>query len=463
MAWMNGAFFTSVLSAIGPSLPISFFWNLSLIGVFLGLVAPVAFEHGLGRAALKPPSAVAGAATVSASTVAILLLSPVDSALSHAVCGTASLATGVGSATFYVSWTQLYASLPGEDAEVCIPLTVALAQLIALVLGWVGGWASYAVLILCPCASAACLLLAEARLAQRGSADAPAESHGGHRSLFDPRCLVFTGSVWFALSVVTSLVQTGGSGDFLDAFLAPFVVSFGVLLALMLLYVFHARRITPLESARIVVPFIVLGVASLTAFGTQVAPVAFLVVRTAAMFYWALLQISVADAVREGVFIAAKAIGLVRGSIQTGAALSIPIVMLLGTVELGTVAFFLVGLVCVAFSVALPAMSGTAGRSDEPAGHPEDPQSEEPTDGEGEPTFAEGDFRRRCDRLAREYGPSPRELDVAICLLHGRNMPYIREHLCISRNTINTHVRHIYAKLDVHSKQELIDIFESTR
>ena len=36
----------------------------------------------------------------------------------------------------------------------------------------------------------------------------------------------------------------------------------------------------------------------------------------------------------------------------------------------------------------------------------------------------------------------------------------IAEELVISENTVRTHVRHIYAKLDVHSHQELIDLVE---
>jgi DNA-binding CsgD family transcriptional regulator len=32
----------------------------------------------------------------------------------------------------------------------------------------------------------------------------------------------------------------------------------------------------------------------------------------------------------------------------------------------------------------------------------------------------------------------------------------------VSRNTVKTHVRNVYSKLDVHSQQELIDLVEAT-
>lgn len=42
----------------------------------------------------------------------------------------------------------------------------------------------------------------------------------------------------------------------------------------------------------------------------------------------------------------------------------------------------------------------------------------------------------------------------------GRSQPYIRDQLVLSKNTVASHVKHIYAKLGVHSKQEVIDLFE---
>ena len=40
----------------------------------------------------------------------------------------------------------------------------------------------------------------------------------------------------------------------------------------------------------------------------------------------------------------------------------------------------------------------------------------------------------------------------------GRSAKYVSEELVISFNTARSHIRHIYEKLDVHSKQELISL-----
>lgn len=69
-------------------------------------------------------------------------------------------------------------------------------------------------------------------------------------------------------------------------------------------------------------------------------------------------------------------------------------------------------------------------------------------------------IERRCLNVARAYGLSPRETDVLVAFAHGRNVAYLAEHLVLSANTIRSHSKTLYAKLGVHSKQELIDLVE---
>ena len=54
---------------------------------------------------------------------------------------------------------------------------------------------------------------------------------------------------------------------------------------------------------------------------------------------------------------------------------------------------------------------------------------------------------------------TPRERDVALLLLQGRNLPYIQDTLSISEGTAKTHLLHIYRKCDVHDRQEFLDLF----
>ena len=65
-----------------------------------------------------------------------------------------------------------------------------------------------------------------------------------------------------------------------------------------------------------------------------------------------------------------------------------------------------------------------------------------------------------CQQLTLEHGLSGREAEILAYLARGRSQPYIREELVLSKNTVATHVKHIYQKLNVHSRQELLDLFE---
>ena len=56
---------------------------------------------------------------------------------------------------------------------------------------------------------------------------------------------------------------------------------------------------------------------------------------------------------------------------------------------------------------------------------------------------------------------SRKETEVLLLLAKGRNSAAIQEALYISAGTANTHMRHIYRKLDVHKQQELIDLVET--
>lgn len=66
----------------------------------------------------------------------------------------------------------------------------------------------------------------------------------------------------------------------------------------------------------------------------------------------------------------------------------------------------------------------------------------------------------RRKQVAASHGLSARETEIFLLLAQGRSRPYIRDTLFLSKNTVATHIRHIYEKLGIHSQQELIDLVE---
>lgn len=69
-------------------------------------------------------------------------------------------------------------------------------------------------------------------------------------------------------------------------------------------------------------------------------------------------------------------------------------------------------------------------------------------------------FQRKCAIIGDYYGLTRREVDVFRLIAAGRNSTRIQEELSISAGTVNTHSHHIFQKLDVHSQQEVIDLFQ---
>jgi len=65
------------------------------------------------------------------------------------------------------------------------------------------------------------------------------------------------------------------------------------------------------------------------------------------------------------------------------------------------------------------------------------------------------------DIAIERYGLTPRESEIMAYLLQGRSRPYIQKKLFLSDGTIKTHTSHIYSKLDVHSRQQLLDLVEA--
>lgn len=52
-------------------------------------------------------------------------------------------------------------------------------------------------------------------------------------------------------------------------------------------------------------------------------------------------------------------------------------------------------------------------------------------------------------------------MEVLLLLAEGRSSSYIAEELVLSANTVRGYVKNIYQKLDVHSKQDVIDFAKS--
>ena len=65
------------------------------------------------------------------------------------------------------------------------------------------------------------------------------------------------------------------------------------------------------------------------------------------------------------------------------------------------------------------------------------------------------------DLVARRFALSKREKQIVGEFSTGRSARSIADNNLISEHTVKTHLKHAYAKMEVHSRQELLDLLES--
>lgn len=71
--------------------------------------------------------------------------------------------------------------------------------------------------------------------------------------------------------------------------------------------------------------------------------------------------------------------------------------------------------------------------------------------------YGQADLLLCCTAIGRTNGLSDREIEVLSLLAQRYNRPQICELLVISDETVKTHIKHIYQKLSIHTREDLID------
>jgi DNA-binding CsgD family transcriptional regulator len=72
----------------------------------------------------------------------------------------------------------------------------------------------------------------------------------------------------------------------------------------------------------------------------------------------------------------------------------------------------------------------------------------------------ENSLRDGCRALSEHFGLTSREEEIVEMIAYGDTRSRIAEKLTVSRNTVNTHAKHGYAKLGISSRAELLESIE---
>ncbi|MDU1909324.1 MAG: helix-turn-helix transcriptional regulator, partial [Eggerthella sp.] len=68
-----------------------------------------------------------------------------------------------------------------------------------------------------------------------------------------------------------------------------------------------------------------------------------------------------------------------------------------------------------------------------------------------------------CSEVAKEFSLSGREAEILVLIARGYTTNNMAEKLVISPYTVNTHVRHIYEKMQIHKRSELLNYLNMQR
>lgn len=463
---LGGARMDAVLDpwarVVGSTLPV-------LVAVAV-LVALVAGERRWGPLVLRRGAAAASSSAAAVGTPLLFSSAPADlSQMAPFVFG--ALLTGGGSACLWVLWGACYARLPQEEVERCAPVSAVLAALLILAASAMSGWVAVVFVSLLPVVSAACALVSWREL---DSVPLPYESAAGDARLHPQAAAIprptdalraMGRSGWGILIACLFVCVEGGfyGGNRSSSLeLQAIIVASALFMVGIGLYsVAGPRRVSVAYLFRWMCPLLVAGFAALVVAGaSQAGAFAAFGVSLAARFAFCVItQMFFARFAARGVATPTQSYGLGWIFVHLGDLLGVVALDALdGPLAAGAVTVAQVAAVATVLLVAstmfvLDDDASFAGPADD--GRTETDADASAAEG---PTPAASPFDDRVAQIARSIGLTPRETEVFVLLMHGRSVPYIRDELVISRDTVATHVKHIYAKAGVHSRQELLDL-----
>lgn len=386
----------------------------------------------------------------------------------------AGILTGIGSALVAARWAALFGRFSARAVIANLPALLFLQVTLCLSISYLSAQLQVALLVAFPLAGGSCLWWSEHRAAagiieSRGNHPTPSATRASRSiALFLAFVLLigfvssllgtfgriddrFDYGAWLDIAVTLLVLLFVGQALFLTArssFIWLFVVPVGALLLVLL----PQMRFSSDFLADVVYPIGAIVFELLLLFSST------LLARTQ--------HASPAKVFMAGRF--AYALSDVIGSLSGEAALGRWDVMTIAhsatIVLMGTVGLLFTAALVLALTSGSPLLVRIRDKNDSSSGSessssvttPETPETP------GSPALnsltPHEAIVARCQELGEQSGLSDREREVLVLIAEGRSSARIQEDLSIAAGTVNYHTRNIYAKLGVHSRQEIIDM-----
>lgn len=491
LAWVFCVFYTDAAGgytgANSAVLAVGAGWDLFFTGLPVSMsVAMLALIVVLEKRLGSPTQHaalfwVAPLATAASTPLLFLALPGFDATVALFVVG--AVLTGFGSGFMWVMWGEYYAKVTQEEVEFLAPASAVLAAVLVLLVSAMHGWVALAVVTAFPLLSGLCLLLSwrdaqgrEATAEYRGAAEqrAFAEAHDSARKGL-PRVLKSMGRAGFGILAACLFVclegsfWTGSLGQDVAASQVALVVSIAFMLMVGLSATAGPRRVSLSFLYRWMCPALVVGFAAFVVLGEGAGAYVAYVVAIAARFAFCLItQMYFARYAVQGAATPVQSYGLGWIFVHLGDLLGVVALVLVESgMAAGMFSLDQVAAVSMALLVGATMFVLSDGRAFAFGASKEDVSLRESVPMTAADAVQEelhsatsetDELTVRILELAQHGGLTPRETEVFDLLARGRSIPYVRDALVISRETAATHAKHVYAKLDVHSRQELIDL-----
>lgn len=453
-AWIYATWFTPTLFPASTGLTVrnDLSWSISAGVVALTLfVMPLLLrDRELSTVPFIPK--IAGPLTsIGAALMASSALFGIDSAALSLV---GAAVTGVASGWLWMLWGEFTGKVDQELTELFVPLCIAVPAITLFSTIFITGPVAGIAVCLLPTVSNILLLLSlndeeVVHPVELLPVDERPRYMGnfvriglGSMALFT--CIGFT---WGMLEY-NQVVAYGGTH------LLPYVLGAVAAIIISVLMISYSSHLDLFSLYRGLVPVALFGLLFLAVQSPWGKSIALALITCAQYMFDVIIWIYFSRVVRCGVCSGGVAIGINRGFIQVGVmlgtilAMYTPTLIAEGHLSLPFVAF---ALSVVTTTIVLLMLSKT---DDFEKIMGREPSMQAKVGGVT-------DYDRMCTELAEEHDLTPREREILGYLARGRSLPYIRETLVLSKNTVGTHVRNIYRKLGIHSKQDLLDLFEN--
>ncbi len=414
--------------------------------------------------------------TITSCATLLLVLSGSPSFATAALFVAGSVLAGFGSAFLWVLWGEYYTSLSPEESEKLAPISAILAGILALAVSAMSGWVADAVVVAFPLLSGVCLVLSwrdrrplcggDHLAHEDGKREAVPSSGKAQAPVNPPSLLVLTGRTGlglFGVCLFVSLAGTFWSWPAHDALPPQIIIlaSIVFLIALSLAVSACPCRISMLFLFRWMCPTVVIAFTAIIVWGSPGGTYLAALIGIAARFALCLIvQLSFAEYAKSGLATPTQSSGLGWIFIHAGDLAGVAVsfiarnMLLEGTMQLAPFCAICIALVIVLVTFVL---NDRRSFSFEMQDFPLEAESAQPSTRTNSEK-AQQTFEKRIRELATHHGLTPRETQVFSLLARGRSIPYVRDELVISKETAATHAKHVYAKLGVHSRQELIDL-----